>query len=105
MAHPRYREGERLHFSYQYGATTSWDAKGMPRTASDHDTVIRVDRDPWGPHIYYQGRNHIKQEDLGGSFIIDNAEVFEFIDAVQTQRQSRCEMHDVLLFTVKGGKR
>ena len=104
--HPNYNRGERLHFCYQYGATTATDSKGMPRTASDKDTIIRLDRDPFGPHMHYAGRAHIKQEDLTGSFVIDRAEVFEFIEAVETCRQSGCSMDEILFFSLKkDGKR
>jgi hypothetical protein len=99
--HPLYEEGERLHFCFQYGATTSRDAKGMPRTASDRDTIIRIDRDKFGPHIHYAGRSHIKQEDLNGSFVIDSIDPFEFIEAIETHRQSKCSMEDILFFSLK----
>lgn len=104
--HPLYNEGERMHFCFQYGATTSWDAKGMPRTASDHDTIIRLDRDVFGPHMHYAGQSHVKQECLTGTFVINDIEVFEFIEAVETSRQSGCSMEEVLLFNLrKKGKR
>jgi hypothetical protein len=105
-AHPLYNHGERRHFSFQYGATTSRDSKGMPRTASDRDTVIRIDQDQFSPHMHYAGQAHIKQERLTGSFIIEKAEVFEFIEAVETCRQSGCSMEEILFFALKKeGKR
>jgi len=100
--HPLYNQGQRHHFSFQYGKTTSRDAKkNMPRTASDQDTIIRLDRDQFGPHMHYAGRSHIEQESVTGKFIIDNAEVFEFIEAVETCRQSGCSMEDILFFSLK----
>src|SRR4030088_3056679 len=53
----------------------------MPRTASDRSAITRIDRDQFGPHLYYAGKNHIKQEKLEGSFVIDNTDLFEFIEA------------------------
>jgi hypothetical protein len=99
--HPLYNQGQRLHFCFQYGSTTARDAKGMPRTASGRDTVIRLDRDQFGPHMHYAGRDHIQQEDLTGKFIIDDIELFEFIDAVETHRQSGCPMEEILFFALK----
>jgi hypothetical protein len=100
--HPLYNHGERAQFSFQYGATTTRDKRGMPRTASDHDTIIRIDRDQFGPHLFYDGTNHIKQESLEGPFVIDNVELFQFIEAVETHRQSSgCPMEDIFLFSLK----
>jgi hypothetical protein len=105
-AHPLFAQGERMHFCYQYGLTSACDSKGMPRTACDRDTVIRLDRDQFGPHMHYGGKAHIKQESLTGSFVIDNAEVFEFIEAVETNRQSHCSFEEILFFGIrKDGRR
>jgi hypothetical protein len=106
MAHPLYAQGERKHFCFQYGATTARDAKGMPRTASDRDTLIRIDCDQFGPHMHYAGKSHIKQDALAGSFVIDKIELFEFIEAVDTHRQSNCPMEEILFFSMKkaGGR-
>lgn len=104
--HPLYNQGRRTQFSFQYGLTTARDSKGMPRTASDRDTIIRLDHDQFGPHMHYAGRNHIQQEELDGKFIIDDIELFEFIDAVDTHRQSHCPMEDILFFDMgKGGRK
>jgi hypothetical protein len=101
--HPNYDRGIRKHFSYQYGATTQTDAKGKPFTASDQDTVIRLDRDQWAkPHMHYAGKSHIYQESLTGSFIINDVEMFQFIEAVETHRQSsHCPFEDILFFALK----
>jgi len=96
--HPAYNQGYRVQFSYQYGATTATDAKGMPRTASDRDTIIRIDLDQWGPHLNYAGINHIQQEALTGAFKIMDSEVFAFVEAVETCRQSHCTMQEILFF-------
>ena len=104
MMHPNYNQGQRLHFCYQYGATT--DAKGMPRTASDKDTIIRLDLDQWDrPHMHFAGQSHIYQEDLTGSFRIADVEVFAFVEAIETSRQSGCSMQDILFFELKKGGR
>ena len=104
--HPLYNQGQRYHFSFQYGKTTARDHKNMPRTASDRDTIIRLDHDQFGPHMHYAGRDHIQQESLLGKLVIDEIEVFDFIDAVETCRQSGCSMEDILFFSLKKeGKR
>jgi hypothetical protein len=103
--HPLYNQGERLHFSFQYGATTARDAKGMPFTASNRDTIIRLDHDQFSAHMHYKGQDHITQDGLTGTFVIGNIEVFEFIEAVETCKQSGCSMEDILFFALKEGKR
>ncbi|MGA7155840.1 MAG: hypothetical protein WBY53_03285 [Acidobacteriaceae bacterium] len=104
QVHPNFEHGERRHFCFQYGATTGIDAKGMPRTASDRDTVIRLDCDNFGPHIHYKGLGHIKQDDIVGSLIIGQVEVFEFIEAIETHRQSKCSIEEVFFFDLKRRK-
>lgn len=103
--HPFYDQGERVQFGFQYGATTTVDDKGMPRTASDRDTIIRIDRDKFGPHLNYGGRNHIPQEDIEGKLVINDVELFEFIEAVETHRQSGCSMEDIFFFSLKKAAR
>ena len=76
----------------------------MPRTANDRDTIIRLDRDKWGPHMHYGGKAHLDQQSISGSLIIANIEAFAFVEAVQTVRQSGCSMEEILFFTLKGGK-
>jgi hypothetical protein len=95
---PNFDHGIRKHFCYQYGLTSGTDSKGMPRTTSDRDTVIRLDRDQWGPHMHYGRRAHVQQDTLSGSFVINDSELFDFIEAVETHRQSGCRFEDILLF-------
>jgi hypothetical protein len=102
---PLSAHGERLHFCYQYGATTGTDRKGMPHTLSDADTVIRLDQDQFGPHMHYKNKNHVKQEALTGKLILADAEVFAFIEAVETHRMSGSSFEDILFFELKRGSK
>ena len=103
--HPFTSHGERLHFSFHYGATTGTDAKGMPKTISGIDTIIRLDKDQFGPHMHYAGMNHIQQASITGKFRINNAEVFDFVDAVLTHRMSGAPFGDILFFGLPRSKR
>jgi len=108
MAHPNYLLGTRTFFSFQYGATTGLDRKGLPRTTDDVDTIVRFDNTPsQGPHMHY-GRKpgHIFQQDIEGSLVISNIELFDFIEAVETHRQSGgCPMDEILFFKMREVKR
>lgn len=101
--HPDYMQGTRVTFSYQYGETTGTDSRGWPRTANDKETIIRIDvDDEWGPHLNYNRRNHILQQDLEGSFRIEEMTVEKFLDAVNTHMSSNgCPFQDILFFKVK----
>jgi hypothetical protein len=101
---PNFDNGTRKHFCYQYGLTTGTDSRGMPWTTSDRDTVIRLDRDQWGPHMHYAGRAHLQQASLTGTLVINDVELFDFIEAVETHRQSGCRFEDILLFELKQGR-
>jgi hypothetical protein len=107
QTHPNYDHGVRKHFSYQYGATTTTDPKGMPRTQSGRDTIIRLDLDQWDkPHMHYAGKDHIYQESLVGTFVINDMELFDFIEAVDTHRKtSGCRFEDILFFELKENKK
>ena len=100
--HPNYAHGVRKHFCFQYGATTGVDRKGMPRTASDRDTVVRLDLDDFGPHLHFGGRAHVKQHEITGTLVINDIDLFEFIEAVETHRQSGCSITEVLFFELQG---
>jgi hypothetical protein len=93
-------QGERLHFSFQYGETTEMDVKGMPRSTSNRDTILRVDCDRHNAHMHYGGRNHIQQGELSGSFVISDVDMFDFIEAVDTHRKSGCSFEDYFFFKV-----
>ena len=104
--HPNYAHGQRLHFCYQYGATTGTDRKGMPYTVLDSDTIIRLDHDKFGLHMHYRGRNHINQHEMTGQFKFTECEVFSFVEAVETHRQSGASFEDIFFFVLqKGSKR
>jgi hypothetical protein len=48
--------------------------------------------------MHYGRRAHLQQDTLSGSFVINDAELFDFIEAVETHRQSGCRFEDILLF-------
>jgi hypothetical protein len=100
--HPEYLEGYRRTFGFHYGPTTGIDRRGWPKTQSNMDTIIRIDLDiDIGPHLCYEGRNHIPQECVAG-IVIAEADLFDFIDAVRTHRESNgCPFEDILGFKVK----
>jgi hypothetical protein len=104
-SHPHFDEGERKHFSYQYGVTSDVDEKGMPRTLAKKDNVIRLELDRTDkPHMHLGDTDHIYQEDLTGTFVINNIELFEFVEAVETHRQSAlCPFEEIFLFGLKKG--
>jgi hypothetical protein len=103
MSHPNFDIGKRRHFGYQYGPASGTDEKAMPRTDENSDTILRVDNHPpYGPHVHYNGQNHVTQNNLEGFFQIADAEIFAFIDAVMTSRGSRCDLADYLDFKIKG---
>jgi hypothetical protein len=97
---PRVAEACRYAFSFHYGENTGPGYGGKPRSVHDNDTVIRIDDNKLqGPHICYQRTNHILQEHVS-NFEIDKTELFSFLDAVKTVRQSRCSFEDILLFKI-----
>jgi hypothetical protein len=103
---PDFNHGIRKHFCYQYGLTSGTDPKDMPWTTSHRDTVIRLDCDRWGPHMHYGGNDHLQQESLTGSLAINDVQLFDFIEAVETHRQSGCRFEDILFFELnKVGKK
>ena len=47
-------------------------------------------------------RNHIYQDQISGSFIIENIQIFDFIDAVETHRNSsQCPFSDILILYIE----
>lgn len=92
-------EGFRLHFGFHYGPNTGKTVDGLPKTANNRHTVIRIDEDPTGPHLCYSGENHIKQERVR-DFVIADADLFDFVDAVLTHRKYGRSFQDYYMFEI-----
>jgi hypothetical protein len=92
--------GFRRHFAFHYGdLNPASDANGFPLRDPTFLTTIRIDTDAYGAHMHYEGRDHIYQQNVQG-FNISNADLFEFIEAVQQHRNTGDPFHKILNFTV-----
>lgn len=92
--------GYRRHFSFHYGDTNPLaEMDGFPVRDNAYATTIRIDEDPYGPHLNYDGRNHIFQPKVQG-FDIARADLFEFVKAVHLHRKTGTPFHEILKFTV-----
>jgi hypothetical protein len=97
---PRVSEAYRSVFTFHYGPNTVTGFGGRPRTEHNADTIIRIDKDETtGPHLCYARRNHILQEHVS-NFIIEKTELFDFLEAVKTVRESKCTFEEFLLFKI-----
>ena len=103
QAHPNHGLAIRKHFCYHYGPTTDVDHKAMPETKDNAQTIIRIDQDRFGPHIHYKGQDHVEQNRIAGNFIIQEAEVFEFIEAIRKHQESGASFEELLSFTLNDG--
>jgi hypothetical protein len=59
-----------------------------------------VDCDRTGPHIHYDGQDHIVQARVNG-LDIDDLDLFDFMDAVRVNRVTGRPLHEILNFTVQ----
>jgi hypothetical protein len=93
--------GYRGHFSFHYGpANPSCDSEGVPTRSKDYPAIIRIDEDDRiGPHLHFAGENHIPQRRVQNLRISD-ADMFDFIRAVQTHRANGEGFDKILKFTV-----
>jgi hypothetical protein len=92
--------GFRQHFSFHYGpANPTCDPHGIPIRSDAYPAIIRVDCDRHGPHLHYQGDDHIPQSRVK-KFRISDAEPFAFVRAVLEHRATGSEFHKILKFEV-----
>lgn len=79
--------GYRKHFGFHYGPINpASDSDGFPlRDNKTYPPIIRIDTDPYGPHLHYDGKDHIVQSDVQG-LDISNADLFEFVKMVLRHR-------------------
>jgi hypothetical protein len=93
--------GYREAFSFHYGPTNpDADADGVPLRSPQYPAIIRIDQDDLnGPHLHYNGEDHIPQARVSNLRITD-AELFNFIRAVQANRTSGKRFDEILGFKV-----
>jgi len=96
--------GRRGAFSFHYGTLgnkvrpTGWPA----REKSGHPAILRIDLDPKGPHIHFNGEEpHIMQDKVKGMRIEDTSP-FDFVNAVLSYRknQGQIDFDAIMNFTV-----
>ncbi len=94
--------GTRCSFSFHYGATNdAKDHDGVPIYSEDCPAIIRIDQDgDWrGPHLHYNGEDHIPQRRVTNLRISD-VEPFAFIRAVLEHRNTGRSFPEIMRFTV-----
>jgi hypothetical protein len=93
--------GYRKHFSFHYGpANPARDTDGIPLRSELYPAIIRIDQDDQiGPHLHYEGEDHIPQDRVKNLRISD-MEPFQFIRAVNEYRRSGDKFDKILRFTV-----
>ena len=96
-------QGERKDFAFHYGQTpSSFDPNGFPiYQKRGLPATIRIDCDvPSGPHIHYNGEDHIEQSRVIGLNIL-KSDLFDFMEAVREHRKTGQPFHEILNFTVQ----
>jgi hypothetical protein len=93
--------GFRHHFAFHYGdANPLCDLEGIPiQDNKRFATIIRIDNDPYGPHIHFRGEDHIKQPRVIG-LVISDADPFSFFRAVAAHRTTGQDFDEILQFKV-----
>jgi hypothetical protein len=92
--------GVREHFSFHYGvAHPEMDARGFPKSnPKDNPPIadLRIDIDKsLIPHIHVNSPEHLGQAQVEG-FSIQDAEMFEFLEAVRDHRKTGDALTDLL---------
>jgi hypothetical protein len=93
--------GFRGHFSFHYGpANPDTDEEGVPLRSKAYPATIRIDQDDRiGCHLHYNGEDHVPQSRVQ-NFRISDADMFDFIRAVQAHRANGDSFHEIMKFTV-----
>ncbi len=94
--------GCRRAFSFHYGPTNpAKDDNGVPLPSNQFPATIRVDQDvDWrGPHLHYNGEDHVRQSRVQDLRISD-MEPFQFIKAVMEHRRTRQDFDRIMQFAV-----
>jgi hypothetical protein len=101
-------QGDRKDFSFHYGQTPAiFDTDGFPIYRNlGSPAIIRIDNHrpydpPWGgPHLHYNGEDHIGQHRVGGLDIL-KVDLFNFMEAVRKYRKTGLPFQEILNFTVQ----
>jgi hypothetical protein len=94
-------QGYRKHFCFHYGpANPVPDQDGIPEPSRSYPAIFRIDCDTHGPHIHFQGEDHIGQNRVDG-FAISDAQPFLFVQAVMRHRLSGDGFDEIMQFRVK----
>jgi hypothetical protein len=94
-------EGERATLAFHYGATPPGrDLDGLHLRHDSLVTVLRIDVDRKGPHIHYDGRDHIGQSKVEG-LTIATADPVLFAKNVLAHRATGQALHLVSGFRVR----
>lgn len=93
--------GYRKQFSFHYGpANPATDAEGLPMPSAAYPATIRIDQDDRiGPHIHFEGEDHIPQRRVRNLRISD-ADAFDFIRAVIEHRITHDKFDKIMQFMV-----
>jgi hypothetical protein len=94
--------GIRKAFSFHYGPTNpDKDDEGVPLYSDKYPAIIRIDEDTdsRGPHLHYNGEDHVPQARVQNLRISD-ADPFQFIKTVIEHRRSHQRFDRIMRFTV-----
>jgi hypothetical protein len=93
--------GYRKHFAFHYGELNPLsDVDGFPLPDNGKfPPIIRIDDDAYGPHLHYNGEDHIPQSRVKGLYI-SSTDIFEFVRAVQRHRETGETFDTIMKFTV-----
>jgi hypothetical protein len=92
----------RAHFSFHYGNIPPRQrGSGSLKWNKEEQVDIRIDLDArFGPHIHFDGDDHIPQSRVAGLQIGDQT-MFTFIDRIQQHRKSGAAIEEVFGFKVE----
>jgi hypothetical protein len=93
-------KGIKANSSFHYGKTSRHrDPYNFPEHLKS-GCVIRIDdSEKDGPHLHYQGIDHIPQTKVDG-LDIQRFDLFDFIRAVHVHRERKVPFHELLRFKV-----
>jgi hypothetical protein len=93
---------QRHIFTFHYGPIISEDANGNIDWHHTDPVSIRFDKKSGGsPHLHYRNPEpHYDQNRVEG-LVLDDIDMFQFVDAVFGVRLGKTDFHDVLGFTLK----
>ena len=93
---------QRHIFTFHYGPIISEDANGNIDRHHNDPVLIRFDKkggEP--PHLHYRNPEpHYDQSRVEG-LVLDDVDMFQFVDAVFRVRSGTTDFHDVMGFTLK----